>query len=92
METFHQSVSGNIVDRLKIALHRAKQIGYAVRMEPLGGRGTTWCEINGRVYLFVDLSQSASEQLTDVESILSDGPGAYRNSEVHRDTPRSIAA
>lgn len=69
----------NQVERLKQAIARAKRVGYAVRFEPLGGRGTTWCEIAGRIHLFVDLSQTASEQLGDVESILDQGPTGQRS-------------
>jgi hypothetical protein len=40
-------------------------------MEMLDGEQATWCEIAGVPTLFVDLSQTASEQLQQVEGTLA---------------------
>lgn len=70
----------NILQRLQAALTRARRAGYHVRLEPLGGVGAASCEIDGRIHLFVDLSQTADEQLSGVETILASGPSQIAGS------------
>lgn len=60
----------NVVVRLKQRLLDAQAIGFQVRMETLDGQNASWCEIAGVPTLFVDLSQTASEQLRQVEETL----------------------
>lgn len=60
----------SVVERLNQSVARARRLGFTVRMEPMGGAGTDWCEIAGRVHLFIDLQQSTSEQCEAVTEIL----------------------
>jgi hypothetical protein len=46
-------------------------MGFKVRMEVLEDEQATWCEIAGVKTLFVDLSQTAAEQLQQIEESLS---------------------
>lgn len=48
----------------------ARNHGFEIRGEPLGGEGSTWCEIRGRRILFLDLSQPAAEQAIAIQEIL----------------------
>lgn len=56
------------------ALALARQLGYTVRQEWLGGSGGGHCEFAGRQWIFVDLSQSATEQLEQVADALRSNP------------------
>ncbi len=60
----------NVVIRLKQKLREARQMGFKVRMEMLDGEQATWCEIAGVQTLFVDISQTAGEQLQQVDQTL----------------------
>ena len=60
------------IELLEQALQTAEAIGYGIRHEWLGGCGGT-CEVAGKKWLFVDLSQDTSEQLdTTVEALKQD--------------------
>jgi hypothetical protein len=61
----------NVVARLKRRIDEARMLGFRVRMEPLDGEQATWCEIAGVPTLFVDLSQTAAEQLHQVDEALA---------------------
>ncbi len=63
-------MSANVVERLKQQLRRAEQLGMRVRQEVLSDQQATWCEIAGVPTLFVDHSQTAAEQLKQVEETL----------------------
>jgi hypothetical protein len=69
------SAEDNVVQRLKQQLAEARATGFKVRLEMLDGEQATWCEIAGVPTLFVDLSQTAAEQLQQVEETLA----AYGN-------------
>ena len=77
MNTHEQPAGGsplskeNVVIRLKQRLAEARAMGLRVRMEMLDGEQATWCEIAGAATLFVDLSQTAAEQLQQVEETLA---------------------
>ena len=79
----------NVVSRLKQRLADARSLGFKVRMELLDDEHASWCEIAGVPTLFVDLSQTAAEQLHQVEETLV----AYldrekaRESDCSGDTP-----
>ena len=60
----------NVVSRLRQRLHDARATGFKVRMEVLDDEQASWCVISGVLTLFVDLSQTASEQLQQVEETL----------------------
>lgn len=51
------------VELLEEALKAAKELGYQVRQEWLGGAGGGGCEIKGRRHLFIDLALSVPDQL-----------------------------
>ncbi len=53
----------NVVERLRNRVREAKQAGFRVRMEYLEDETATWCVIGGVKTIFIDLSQSAAEQL-----------------------------
>lgn len=61
----------NVVVRLRRRLGEARGMGFNVRLEPLEGEQASWCEIAGIPTLFVDLSQTAAEQLQQVEQALA---------------------
>lgn len=61
----------NVVSRLKQRLKDARTLGFKVRMELLDDEHGSWCEIAGVPTLFVDLSQTAAEQLQQVEETLA---------------------
>jgi hypothetical protein len=63
-------VEENVVARLRGRLAEARGMGFKVRMEPLDGEQASWCEIAGVPTLFVDLSQTAAEQLQQIEETL----------------------
>jgi len=68
------------VDALEAALALAKQAGYRVREEWLGGTGGGGCEIRGSKWIFLDLALGPEEQLDQVldtlrrDTALSDVP------------------
>ena len=51
------------VDLLQQVFSLAKQLGYTIRMEDLGGEGGGICEFGGKKWLFVDLAASNADQL-----------------------------
>ena len=63
-------IDENVVMRLKHRMDEARSLGFKVRMEPLDGEQATWCEIAGVPTLFVDLSQTAAEQLRQLDETL----------------------
>lgn len=62
------------LDLLQIALETARQQGYQIRREWLGGIAAGGCRISGRKILFVDVSLSVLEQLEQVASSLASDP------------------
>lgn len=58
---------------LQEALRVAKRLGYGIRQEWIGSGGGV-CQIRGRRWLFVDLSQSVNEQLALVCDVLRQHP------------------
>lgn len=69
------------IDRLNQAIKQAKQLGYAVRTEWLGGSASGWCEFGGERLLFVDLSLSVDEQLEQVEAAVDAAGGTASDRE-----------
>ncbi len=57
------------VERLEQTLAAVRQLGYEVRMEWLENGGGV-CEYKGRRWLFVDLAQTAAEQLEQARAVL----------------------
>jgi hypothetical protein len=54
------------VDALEAALALARQAGYRIREEWLGGAGGGACEIHGCKWIFLDLALGPDEQLDQV--------------------------
>lgn len=63
------------VDLMDQAVATARTLGYSIRQEWLGGVAAGACEVAGRKWLFVDLSQSAEDQLDQVCKVLESDPG-----------------
>lgn len=70
------------VAQLREALRTARQLGYEVRQEWLGGAGGGACELRGRKILVLDLAMGPADQLHVVAEALraergcNDGPPA----------------
>lgn len=62
--------SKNAVEQLETLIDLAKDMGYEVRHEVLGGTGGGTCEYGGRKCLFVDLSLGVVDQLQAVSRAL----------------------
>ena len=60
----------NVVERLRRRRQDAKRLGFHVRAEVLGDEQASWCEIAGKRVLFLDLAQTAAEQLHQLDEIL----------------------
>lgn len=65
------------VDLLDQCCDVARQLGYQVRHEWLGGGSGGACEFGGRKWIFVDLALSPEEQLEQVTSALRDDSGVH---------------
>jgi hypothetical protein len=65
------------VELLDELLQLAERLGYGVRHEWMGNGGGV-CEFRGRRWLFVDLAQTAWEQLQQVSEALRGDPGVYQ--------------
>lgn len=61
----------NIVQRLKAKLGEARSQGFKIRMEFFDDEQASWCVIGGVPTLFVDQSQTAAEQLRQLDEILA---------------------
>lgn len=55
----------------------ARQLGYEIRHEYLGGVGGGRCEVAGRKWIFVDLAVSAAEQLDQLVEALQEDPAIH---------------
>ena len=64
------------VELLREAIDLAKQLGYALRQDWLGGSGGGACEIRGRKVLFLDVASGPADQLDQVLDALVRDPKA----------------
>ena len=55
----------------------ARQLGYQVRHEYLGGVGGGRCEVAGKRWIFVDLALGATEQLDQLVEALQEDPAIH---------------
>ena len=62
----------NVVQRLQRRIHQTRTIGYEIRLDLFEGQQTGWCELRGIKTIFLDASQTAGEQLSQLEEILDD--------------------
>jgi hypothetical protein len=60
------------VELLNEALQTARQLGYDVRQDWLGGNGGGHCLVRGRKWVLLDMAQTPEEQLTVVADALRD--------------------
>ena len=58
------------VELLQEAVETARQLGYEVRQDWLGGNGGGHCLVRGRKWLLLDVAQSPDEQLEIVADAL----------------------
>jgi hypothetical protein len=61
---------------LEQATALARQAGYTIRQEWLGGSGGA-CQIKGRKFLFLDVNAGPLEQLDQVLEALRRDPGTF---------------
>lgn len=62
------------IDQLSWALDLARELGYEVRFEWLGGARGGCCIVAGRKLLFVDVALGAIEQLEQIVEALQADP------------------
>jgi len=60
----------NVVERLRRRTDDARRLGFHVRCELLDFE-PTWCVIGEKPVIFLDLAQTASEQLQQLDEILA---------------------
>ena len=68
----HQPSSRTIVQRLNDRIRDAKRLGFTVRTELLDDEQCGWCELGGKRFVFLDLAQTASEQLQQLNETLDE--------------------
>ena len=61
----------HVAAQLEAALEQARQRGFRLRSEWLGGDGGGACELRGERWLFLDLALEPSEQLEQVLAALA---------------------
>jgi hypothetical protein len=61
----------NVVQRLDERIAQVKRMGFRVRSELLDGPAATWCVLGKQKVIFLDLSQSASEQLIQLDEVIA---------------------
>lgn len=66
--------SMSVVEQLETLTDLARDMGYEIRHDVLGGSGGGACEFGGRKVLFIDLSLSSLEQLHVVSRALCADP------------------
>ena len=67
----HLGGGQNVIERLRERIRDTKGIGIRIRSEWLEDQQATWCEIGGVKTIFIDLSQTAAEQLEQLEESLA---------------------
>ena len=65
------------VELLEQSCELARQLGYQIRHEWLGGSGGGVCEFGGRKWIFIDLALNAEEQLVQITQALQQDPGIH---------------
>lgn len=69
-----EAVAVHTVELFDRACELARQLGYEVRREWLGGATGGCCEFGGRKWIFLDLSLSQIEQLDQIRNALLEMP------------------
>tara|TARA_R110002073_G_scaffold46789_7_gene127454 strand:- start:8452 stop:8739 length:288 start_codon:yes stop_codon:yes gene_type:complete len=70
----------NVVQRLRRRTQQARDLGFHVRTELLDGQEPSWCMIGKRKTIFIDLAQTAAEQLRQLEESMSEYQQRLRKS------------
>lgn len=79
----------SVVARLKQKLDHARRLGFQVRMEVLDDEQPGWCQIGTSRLLFVNLAQTAAEQLAQVSETLADFAASAKRDGQHGRVDRS---
>jgi hypothetical protein len=66
----------NTVERTEQAVRLAERWGYRIRRQSLGGVSSGACEFGGCRWIFLDVAQSAQEQLEVLIDVLRNDPRA----------------
>jgi len=67
----HSDIHANVVQRLHAKLKGARSQGFNVRMEIFDDEQASWCVIAGVPTIFIDQSQTAAEQLRQIDETLA---------------------
>lgn len=70
----------NVAQRLAQAIGTAKEMGFEVRKVVFSDQVPGWCQIGTKKILFLDLTASTSEQLTQIDEIIA----SYCNDRAER--------
>lgn len=62
----------NVVERLHQRIKDIRDAGTIVRTDWLDGQSSSWCELRGIRTIILDASQSAAEQLGQLEEIIQE--------------------
>ena len=66
------------IELLEQAFDVARELGYEIRQEWLGGDTGGACHFGGKKWIFVDLSLNTLEQLDQVTDALRGDPALYQ--------------
>ncbi len=61
----------NVVQRLRRRTQEAVKLGFHVRPELLDGQEPSWCMIGKKKVIFIDIAQTAEEQLRQLNETLA---------------------
>ena len=61
----------NIVERLRKRVREVRRSGFDVRIERLDDGEAGWCQIGTKRMIFLDISQTAREQLAQLNDALA---------------------
>ena len=65
------------IELLNEALQAAESLGYGIRREWLGGSSGGACEVQGKKWLFIDLSLNTIEQYEQVLDAIRSDPAIH---------------
>ena len=65
------------IELLNEALQAAESLGYGIRHEWLGGSSGGACEVQGKKWLFIDLSLNTIEQYEQVLDAIRSDPAIH---------------
>jgi hypothetical protein len=60
------------ISQLEVLIERARQAGFIVRYEHLGGMGGGVCDYSGKRWIFIDLAQSTEESWETLRDALTE--------------------